>query len=99
MTNEDFRAMKQWEQLDVEIEFWSDMVSGGCDNKRIDVFPLCSWHIFNNCKECPLHVFIGDYCSSGTPYSKWLRNKCVETAQAMVDRLVEIRNKLHRLDK
>lgn len=95
-----FKDLKQWEQLDCEIEFWEKAVKN--DGLWGD-WPsiLCKEYTGMKCYEnCPLGVYAGrKICSEVTPYSEWFNNTCEETAQAMVDRLVEIRNRLFRLDR
>ena len=93
-----FKDLKQWQQLDAEIEYWEGIVKN--DGIADECFPLC--HKYNmtvDCNGCPLRSFIGSNCSNGTPYSEWLRCGDKETAQAMVDRLKEIRYRLFRLDR
>lgn len=98
-----FKDLKQWEQLDREIEFWKNAVKNlnGVMSNYVK-FPLCKQYDSRGslgCSGCPLLNFIGQNCNKGTPFDKWMDSKTPETAQAMVDRLVEIRNKLHRLDR
>ena len=93
------KEMKDSEQIQVEIEFWEGIVEndGGVTQKY---FPLCDEHkSMGGCGDCPLGSFVGTPCAKGTPFSAWRRRMDKKTAQAMVDRLKEIKHRLFRLDR
>lgn len=94
-----FKDLKQWEQLDIDIAFWMELVeSDGGDCSHYE-FPLCSEYKNMECSKCPLDIFSGGRCCDVACTDEWDEYSDGEAAQAMVDRLVEIRNTLYRLDR
>ena len=80
--------------LDKTIDLWRRKVAAGGDTPGPEFCPLCTMYGYcSTASSCPYKT-IGYGCREGSIWDAWHNNHCIQTAQAVLDSLLDTRARL-----
>lgn len=90
--------IKTMKALDGSIKKWELIVEGKAKDEGRSNCPLCQLYNKDNVEDecrykCPIGIDVENRCCYGTPYILYNRSPSVETAQAMLDYLTDLKTR------